>query len=109
MESKKSYFYVLLCKDNTLYGGYTTHLERRVKQHNDGVGAKFTRIYSKRPVKLVYSEIFDTKSEAMKAEYAFKQLSRQQKERYLKQANVTVPFDRRKKAIIIDKRMSENE
>ena len=41
------YFYVLLCHDNTFYGGYTTDLARRLKEHNDGVGAKYTRLKKK--------------------------------------------------------------
>ncbi len=73
----KHYTYILECKDHTLYTGYTTDLERRLKVHNDGKGAKYTRI--RRPVKLVYHEIFDNKSEALKREYALKQLTRKQK------------------------------
>ncbi|WP_323703430.1 GIY-YIG nuclease family protein [Mammaliicoccus sp. Dog046] len=73
----KFYTYILECKDSTLYTGYTTNLERRIKVHNDGKGAKYTKI--RRPVKLVYHEIFDNKSDALKREYALKQLSRKQK------------------------------
>lgn len=109
MTKKISYFYVLYCKDNTLYGGYTTNLERRLNQHNSGTGAKYTRIDSKRPVKMIYAEKYTTKSEAMKAEYAFKQLTRKQKEAYLIDEDVIFPFDRRRKTIIKDKRVSPNE
>lgn len=73
----KHYTYILECKDQTLYTGYTTDIERRLKVHNDGKGAKYTKI--RRPVKLVYHEEFDNKSEALKREYALKQLSRKQK------------------------------
>ena len=73
----KHYTYILECKDQTLYTGYTTDLERRLKVHNDGKGAKYTKI--RRPVKLVYHEEFDNKSEALKREYSLKQLSRKQK------------------------------
>ncbi|HBV03327.1 MULTISPECIES: GIY-YIG nuclease family protein [Mammaliicoccus] len=73
----KHYTYILECKDQTLYTGYTTDLERRLKVHNDGKGAKYTKI--RRPVKLVYHEEFDNKSEALKREYALKQLTRKQK------------------------------
>ena len=73
----KHYTYILECKDQTWYTGYTTDLERRLKVHNDGKGAKYTKI--RRPVKLVYHEEFDNKSEALKREYALKQLSRKQK------------------------------
>ena len=82
-QSKEHYFYVLLCKDNTFYGGYTTDLERRLCKHNSGTGAKYTRLTKRRPAKMIHHEPFETKSEAMKAEYAFKQLTRKQKEIYL--------------------------
>lgn len=71
------YVYLLQCRDNTLYCGYTTDLERRVKTHNSGDGAKYTK--SRLPVELVYSEEYDTKSEALKRECAIKTLTREQK------------------------------
>lgn len=73
----KHIFYVLECADQTLYAGYTTDLERRVSQHNAGKGAKYTR--ARTPVKCVYYETFETKTEAMQKEYAFKQLKRKEK------------------------------
>lgn len=79
----KHYTYILECKDQTLYTGYTTDLERRLKVHNDGKGAKYTKI--RRPVKLVYHEEFDNKSEALKREYALKRLSRKQKLLHIKE------------------------
>ena len=45
------YFYVLHCRDNTFYGGYTTDLARRLQEHNNGTGAKYTRLQKRRPVK----------------------------------------------------------
>ena len=74
---EKHYTYMLQCADGTLYTGYTNHLEKRVKTHNEGKGAKYTR--NRRPVKLVYFEVYDTKQQAMKREYAMKQLTRRQK------------------------------
>ena len=109
MSQQTSYFYVLYCRDNTLYGGYTTNIKRRLKQHNDGLGAKYTRMKSKRPVKMLYAEKYSSKSEAMKAEYAFKQLTRKQKERYLVNEDVVYPFDRRRKMIMKDKRVNTDE
>ncbi len=109
MANQTSYFYVLYCKDNTLYGGYTTNLDRRLEQHNTGTGAKYTRVHTKRPVKLLYAEKHRSKSEAMRAEYAFKQLSRSQKEQYLRSEKVHFPFDRRRKSVVIDKRMKADE
>ncbi|MEI5909607.1 GIY-YIG nuclease family protein [Bacillus spongiae] len=75
------YFYVLECNDGSYYGGYTNNVERRISQHNKGKGAKYTR--AKRPVNLKHLEKFQTKSEALRAEYRFKQLTRKQKEHYL--------------------------
>jgi putative endonuclease len=69
--------YIVICGDNTLYCGYSNDVKKRVSNHNKGVGAKYTK--TRLPVKLVYSECFDTKSEAMKKEYQIKQLTRQQK------------------------------
>ncbi len=71
------YTYILQCADNTLYCGYTTDLEEREKTHNSGKGAKYTK--PRLPVKIVYSESFATKSEALKREAAIKKLSRENK------------------------------
>ena len=72
-----NYTYILRCSDQTLYTGWTTDIEKRVKKHNSGKGAKYTS--GRRPVKLEYFEEFKTKQEAMKREYAIKQLSRDEK------------------------------
>ena len=76
------YFYVLQCSDNTLYAGYTNDVERRVAVHNTGKGAKYTRV--RLPVCCIYHEGFETKNEAMRVEYAFKQLTRKQKLDYIR-------------------------
>jgi putative endonuclease len=81
MEASEHYFYVLLCRDGSLYAGYTNDLERRLKMHNDGKGAKYTR--GRGPVRLVYSQPFNDKSAALKAEYEFKQWTRKKKEDFL--------------------------
>lgn len=75
-------FYVLECNDGSYYAGYTNDLEKRIRVHNDGKGAKYTR--AKLPVHCIYKESFETKREAMQAEYQFKQLTRSAKERYMK-------------------------
>lgn len=72
-----NYTYIVRCKDDTLYCGWTNDLEKRIASHNARTGAKYTR--NRRPVELVYYETFDTKEEAMSREYAIKQLSRKQK------------------------------
>ena len=71
--------YILRCSDTTLYTGITVDLERRISEHNiSDKGAKYTR--SRRPVTLVYSEILETKSAALKREIAIKKMKRTQKE-----------------------------
>lgn len=72
------YVYMVLCADNTLYTGITTELARRVEEHNSSdKGAKYTK--SRRPVKLVYSEVTQTRSSASKKEYEIKHYSRKKK------------------------------
>ena len=76
------YIYLAKCSDNSLYCGYTDNLKNREKVHNSGKGAKYTR--SRLPVKIVYYEEFETKSEALKREHAIKKLTRGQKEKLIK-------------------------
>jgi putative endonuclease len=71
------YCYILECADGTFYTGWTTDPERRVAQHNKGVGAKYTS--TRRPVKLVYLETHQNRTEAMKRELAIKKMKRAQK------------------------------
>ena len=73
-----NYTYIVKCSDGTYYTGWTNNLEKRIQSHNSGTGAKYTR--PRLPVTLVYYETFSTKQEAMRREYAIKQLNRQQKE-----------------------------
>ena len=74
---KKWYFYVLSCSDKSLYTGVTTDVERRLKEHNDKKGAKYTR--SRLPVTVLYYREVENRSLAQKMESAFKKLSRKQK------------------------------
>ena len=77
-EKKEKWFvYILECSDKSLYTGITNDLEKRIKAHNSGKGAKYTR--ARKPVCLKYYEIVDNKSLALKREIAIKQLSRAQK------------------------------
>lgn len=75
--------YVLECADGSLYTGYTTNLEKRLKMHNTGKGAKYTR--GRLPVVLIFHEEFPTKQEAMSAEVLFKRKTRQEKLEYITQ------------------------
>lgn len=80
---KYHYFYVLYCADRSFYAGYTTNLKRREKEHNSGKGAKYTRPAFRRPLRMIYEERFDSRSQALKREAAFKKLTRPQKEQFL--------------------------
>ena len=73
-----NYTYILECSDGSLYTGWTNDLEKRVRAHNQGRGAKYTR--GRRPVRLAYYEEHMTREEAMKREAAIKKLPRTDKE-----------------------------
>ena len=73
------YCYILECADGTFYTGWTTDPERRVTQHNKGIGAKYTS--TRRPVKLVYVEPQPNRRDAMRRELAIKKMKRSQKSR----------------------------
>lgn len=79
------YVYILRCSDNTLYTGWTTDINKRLKCHNNGKGAKYTRC--RLPVELVYFEKYEDKSSALKREYEIKQLSREKKLSLINQSN----------------------
>jgi putative endonuclease len=68
------YVYILLCEDGSLYTGSTNNLEKRFKTHKDGTGGRYTR--SHKVVKIVYTEKFESKSEALKREMEIKNLTR---------------------------------
>ncbi|MEG1158553.1 MAG: MmcQ/YjbR family DNA-binding protein [Christensenellaceae bacterium] len=76
------YVYILLCRDGSLYTGWTTDLQHRLHAHQEGKGAKYTK--SRLPVKLVYHETFEDKSSALKREYQIKQLTKAQKHALIK-------------------------
>ena len=71
------FVYIVRCSDNSLYTGYTNNIEARINKHNAGKGAKYTKII--RPVVLVYQEMYETKSEALRREYEIKTFTRQRK------------------------------
>jgi putative endonuclease len=76
------FFYIVRCRDNTLYSGITVDLEDRVGEHNRGTGAKYTS--GRRPVALAYSEKCGSASEARKREYQIKRWPRAKKEQLIK-------------------------
>lgn len=72
---------MLRCADRTFYIGYTTDVHKRVKTHNDGKGAKYTK--GRLPVKLIWYEEYEDKSSAMRREYQLKQMDRNYKKSLL--------------------------
>lgn len=78
MPSNKSWsVYILLCSDGTLYTGCTNDLQERLRKHNKGKGARYTR--SRLPVTMAYSSWVGTRSEAQKEEARLKKLTRRSK------------------------------
>lgn len=77
METDSHFVYMLRCNDKSLYTGYTVDVEKRLSEHNEGKGAKYTR--GRTPCQVVYIEGFASKSEALQREYEIKQLPRGKK------------------------------
>lgn len=78
-----NYTYILRCRDDSLYTGWTNDLKKRLADHNSGKGAKYTR--GRGPVELIYYEAFSSKEEAMSREYTIKKLTPQQKRQLVSQ------------------------
>ncbi|MDD3921054.1 MAG: GIY-YIG nuclease family protein [Eubacteriales bacterium] len=74
--------YMLRCRDGSYYTGYARNAENRLAVHNAGKGAKYTR--SRLPVELVYTESYESKTEAMRREVMLKRMTHAQKERLIK-------------------------
>lgn len=72
-----NYTYILKCRDGSLYTGWTNDIINRLENHRSGKGAKYTK--GRGPLELVYLEVSDTKSEAMKREAYIKRLTKLQK------------------------------
>lgn len=85
-ETAQHFVYLLLCADETLYTGYTTHVLRRLASHQAGLGARYTR--GRRPVTLLAHWAFSTRGEALRAEWAIKRLPHTEK---LRLAQLTNP------------------
>ena len=103
----KYFIYIVECIDKSFYTGYTNDIEKRIKKHNSGNGAKYTK--TRLPVKLIYMEEFNDKSSALKREYEIKQLSRKQKEKLIRPwptlaGRLSHPLTSRKEALIQSKR-----
>ena len=74
----KWFLYILECQDGKFYTGITKDIDRRLKAHNEGKGASFTRM--RRPVKVIYHETLKSRAQALIREYAVKALPRKKKE-----------------------------
>lgn len=83
------FVYILECADKSLYTGWTTDISARLKAHESGRGAKYTR--GRLPVSLVYFESFKDKSAALKREAAIKKLSKREKARLVEKGRA--PLD----------------
>lgn len=83
MNSGEWFLYMVRCSDNSFYTGITKDIERRIEEHNsdDVLGARYTR--PRRPVALVYSEVFQSRSNAARREYEIKKMRREDKERLI--------------------------
>lgn len=83
-DKQSLYFvYIVECADGTLYTGSTNNLNKRVEMHNTGkTGAKYTK--TRRPVKLVYSELCPSKGDALKREWKIKKLTRDDKLKFVR-------------------------
>jgi putative endonuclease len=77
-EKKDWYVYILKCTDDTLYTGITNNLNRRVSEHNRGVGAKYTR--GRTPVELVFVETMPDRSAALRRELVIKGMKAAEKQ-----------------------------
>ena len=75
------YLYILKCNDESYYIGHTENLEKRVSEHNEGLYKCYT--FNRRPLKLVYTEKFTSRLEALTAERKLKKWTRQKKERLI--------------------------
>ena len=85
------FVYVLRCRDDTFYTGYTTDVERRVHEHDAGEGAKYTR--GRTPVECCHVEGYPSRSAAMSREHEVKSLSRTAKERLVADGGVPASVD----------------
>ncbi|PIZ63964.1 hypothetical protein COY15_06060 [Candidatus Roizmanbacteria bacterium CG_4_10_14_0_2_um_filter_39_12] len=74
------YFYILRCRDNSLYCGQTRDIDRRIKEHNEDPKKSARYAWSRQPVQLVYSEEYETLSDVLKREHEVKSWTKKKKE-----------------------------
>jgi predicted GIY-YIG superfamily endonuclease len=79
------YVYILRCKDGSYYTGHAKDVEKRFEMHKRGRGARYTRMHE--PEKLVYTEEFESRGEAMRRERRIKRLSHNKKQQLITSNN----------------------
>jgi len=89
----KRWVYIVQCRNGTYYAGSTNNIENRIKLHNKGHGAKYLR--GKLPVKLVYAKEYRYYKNALRAERNIKNLTREQKERLVRNYNENKNYDQK--------------
>jgi len=90
IKTHSSWFvYIVRCGDGSLYTGITNDLKKRIKAHQEGKGAKYTR--GRNPIVLLTSFEFENKSLAAKEEYRIKKLTRPQKENLINESQSLHP------------------
>jgi len=77
--------YILLCMDGSFYTGYTKNIDQRTRLHENGQGARYTKMH--KPKRVAYVELFDSRAKAMKREKAIKKLTHQQKQNMINSQN----------------------
>jgi len=83
------FVYIVRCADGSLYTGYARDPEARLRAHNRGRGARYTA--GRRPVRLVYAEPRETRSEALRREHELKQWPRARKQALVREARRAAP------------------
>ena len=83
-----NFVYIVKCRDESLYTGWTNDLEKRIKTHNSGKGAKYTR--GRTPVKLMYYEEYEDKLIAQRREREIKKLTRDEKIKLIEDNNNSI-------------------
>ena len=86
------YVYILRCKDGSYYTGHAKDVEKRFEMHKKGQGARYTRMHE--PEKLVYTEEFESRGEAMRRERQIKRFSHDKKQQLTMENNSRVPFNK---------------
>jgi len=85
VQDRVHFVYIVRCADGSLYTGYARDPHARLYLHNNGRGARYTA--GRRPVKLVYSEACESRSDALKREYELKQWPRRRKQQLVRGAS----------------------